>query len=115
MPTFKSGAFVQQCFSSHPLSLSFKALTLPDRVIATCTDCRMRHRFTLRALTSLQSPVGNPKREATDDLAQCSKTHPAELRFSGVDMVRDSVTVRCGECRRTYNLDVAGFETYQKE
>src|SRR5205823_10824759 len=28
MPTFKSGAFAQQCFSSHPHSLTFKALTL---------------------------------------------------------------------------------------
>ena len=115
MPTFKSGAFAQQCFSSHPLSLSFKVLTLPDRVVVACTDCRMRHRFTLRALTSRHSEAGHPEREATDDLAQCSKTHPAELRVSGVDVVRDSVTVRCGECRRTYNLDVSVFETHLKD
>ena len=115
MPTFKSGAFVQQCFSSHPLSLSFKALTLPDRVVVTCTNCKLRHRFTVRALTTREGEVGHNEKQATDEVAQCAAAHPTELRVSTVDVVRDSVKFRCGECRRTYNLDVSVFETYQGE
>ena len=41
MATFKSGAFAQQCFSAHPLSLSFKALMPPDRVVVECINCHM--------------------------------------------------------------------------
>jgi hypothetical protein len=115
VPTIKSGAFVQQCFASHPLSLSFKTLTPPDRVVVTCTNCHMRHRFTVRALTVRPADASGPDRSAADDLARCGVNHPAELRVSGVDVVHDAVKLRCGECRRTYTLDVAAFETYQKD
>ena len=115
MPTFKSGAFAQQCFSSHPLSLSFKALLLPDRVSVACTNCHMRHRFTLRSLTTREGEESAAAKEATGELAKCAAAHPAELRISLVDVVRDAVKFRCGECRRTYILDVSVFETYQKE
>ena len=115
MPTFKSGAFVQQCFASHPLALSFKALTLPDRVVVTCTSCGMRHRFLVQALTARAGEEGSPEREAKDDLAKCVAAHPAALRVSTVDVAHDSVKLRCGECSRTYRLTVSAFETYQKD
>lgn len=115
MPTFKSGAFAQQCFSAHPLSLSFKALLLPDRVSVACANCHMRHRFTLRSLTTREGEESAPARNATDDLAKCAAAHPAELRVSLVDVMRDAVKFRCGACRRTYSIDVSAFETYQKE
>ncbi|MBI3809640.1 MAG: hypothetical protein HY284_04170 [Nitrospirae bacterium] len=115
MATFKSGAFAQQCFSAHPLSLSFKALLLPDRVSVACANCHMRHRFTFRSLTTHKSEESAPAKEAAGDLAKCAAAHPAELRISLVDVVRDAVKFRCGECRRTYSLDVSAFETYQKE
>ena len=115
MPTFKSGAFAQQCFSAHPLSLSFKSLTPPDRVVVQCVNCHMRHRFTARALTARAAEVGGPEREATDDLVACATAHPGELRVSAVDVMTDAVKFRCGECRRTYVLTVSVFETYRKE
>jgi len=115
MPTFKSGAFAQQCFSAHPLSLSFKALLLPDRLTVSCTNCHMRHRFTFRSLTTREGTESAAAKDATDELAQCAAAHPAELRVSLVDVVRDAVKFRCGACRRTYTLDVSAFETYQKE
>ena len=115
MPTFKSGAFVQQCFASHPLSLSFQALALPDRVVVMCTSCGMRHRFLVRTLTTRADEVGGPEREAKDDLAQCVATHPADLRVSTVDVVHDSVKLRCGACSRTYKLTVSAFETFRKD
>ncbi len=115
MPTFKSGAFVQQCFASHPQSLSFQALALPDRVVVMCTNCDMRHRFLVRTLTTRAGEEGSPEREAKGDLAQCVAAHPADLRVSAVDVVHDSVKLRCGTCSRTYKITVSAFETYQKD
>jgi hypothetical protein len=115
MPTFKSGAFVQQCFSVHPLSLSFKALTLPDRVMVECTNCHMRHRLVARALTTRSAQEGGQDREAAGDLDRCAAAHPAELRVSTVDVTTDSVKLRCGECRKTYSIAVSAFETYRKD
>ena len=114
MPTFKSGAFVQQCFVSHPQALNFKALVLPDRVVVTCVSCDMRHRFLVRTLTARAGEEGSPEREAKDDLAQCVAAHRADLRVSTVDVVHDSVKLRCGACTLTYKITVSAFETYRK-
>ena len=115
MPTFKSGAFAQQCFSAHPLSLSFKALTPPDRVVVECVNCHMRHRFTVRALLTRAAEAGGPEREATGDLSVCAVEHPGELRVSAIDVMTDSVKLRCGGCRKAYSITVATFETYRKD
>lgn len=115
MPTFKSGAFAQQCFSVHPLSLSFKALTPPGRVVVECINCHMRHRFTARALTARSAGEGDHEREAADDLGNCAAAHPGDLRVSTVDVMIDSVKLRCGACRRTYSITVSAFETYRKD
>jgi len=115
MPTFKSGAFAQQCFSVHPLSLSFKALLLPDRLSVACTNCHMRHRFTFRSLTTREGEESAAAKDAAGDLAKCAAAHPAELRVSLVDVMQDAVKFRCHACRRTYSIDVSACETYQKE
>ena len=115
MATFKSGAFAQQCFYAHPLSLSFKALTLPDRVVVECINCHMRHRFTVRALMTRAAEVGGPEREATSDLGICAAEHPGELRVSVIDVMTDSVKLRCGACRKAYSITVSAFETYRKD
>lgn len=115
MATFKSGAFAQQCFSAHPLSLSFKALTPPDRVVVECTNCHMRHRFTVRALMTRAAEAGGPEREATGDLGVCAAEHPRELRVSAMDVTADSVKLRCGGCRKAYSITVSAFETYRKD
>ncbi|TAL11575.1 MAG: hypothetical protein EPO02_04315 [Nitrospirae bacterium] len=115
MATFKSGAFAQQCFAAHPLSLSFKSLTPPDRVVVECVNCHMRHRFTARALTTRAAEVGGPEREAAVDLGACAAAHPAELRVSAVNVMDDAVKLRCGECRRTYAIAVSVFETYRRD
>ena len=115
MATFKSGAFAQQCFAAHPLSLSFKALVPPDRVVVECINCHMRHRFTARSLTTRVAEVGGPEREATADLGVCAAEHPGELRVSGIDVMADSVKFRCGGCRKAYSLTVSVFETYRKD
>lgn len=115
MATIQSGAFAQQCFSAHPLSLNVKALVRPDRVVLTCANCHMRHRLTVRTLTTRAAEAGGPEREATGDLEGCVAEHPGELRISAVDVLTDSVKLRCGACRKGYTLTVAVFETYRKE
>jgi hypothetical protein len=195
MPTFKSGAFAQQCFSSHPLSLAFKALTLitpagqtelarpgalfnlrdginqpvekpstsdpptisparpgsaetepfspapaatpsllPDvpvlgpqpesagtdtapvyRVVVTCNACDMRHRFAIQTLTSRLGQREERDIEAISQLSSCATAHCLDLRVSSMDVINDSVGLRCGECHRAYHLGVSAIETYQKQ
>jgi hypothetical protein len=173
MPTFKSGAFAQQCFSSHPNSLAFKALTAfspaitpthpspaetgslpiapahpesaktdslpiaparPEsaktdslplgaaetdtapvyRVVVTCNACDMRHRFAIQTLTSRLGQREERDTEAISQLSRCATTHCLDLRVSSMDVINDSVGLRCGECHRAYHLGVSVIETYQK-
>ena len=114
--TFKSGAFVQQCFAVHQLSLSLKKLALPDRILLFCSACHMLHRLTLRTLTSrLSAAVTDAvEKPVADHLSHCAGTHPAALGVCAVDVTQDAVGLRCAECRRIYHLDVASFETEQR-
>jgi hypothetical protein len=156
VPTFKTGAFAQQCYSSHPLSLTFKTLTatpqpppradaalsrgpipaetvpfpgpplLPDaetaptpglpeyRVVITCDNCDMRHRFVIRTLISRLGEENEADAEAINRLSRCAAEHPAALRVSGMDISRDTVMLKCGECRRSYALGLSMTETYRK-
>jgi hypothetical protein len=164
MPTFKSGAFAQQCYSSHPHSLTFKSLTafspaitpahpgvaispacpepaetgsfsrgttpLPRaparpspavgdtvpvyRVVVTCNACDMRHRFAIQTLTSRLGQREEGDTEAISQLSSCATAHCLDLRVSSMDVVNDSVGLRCGECHRAYYLGVSAIETYQK-
>jgi len=119
-PVFESGAFIQQCFSVHPLCLNLHAFARPDRVVLTCTSCRMTHRMTVRTLTTrLPVALASESVTATDErgwehLAECATTHPMALRVREMDVVREWVGLRCAECRRLYDVDVAAFETHQR-
>lgn len=151
MPTFKSGAFAQQCFSSHPHSLTFKALTLitpaagsvvgpqpgstgtdtlpiapahPSpaetgsipiyRVVVTCNACAMRHRFVIQTLTARLGQREERDTQAMSQLSCCATAHCLDLRVSSMDVINDSIGLRCGECNRAYHLGVSAMETYQK-
>jgi hypothetical protein len=118
-PTFKSGAFIQQCFASHRLSLSLKKLALPDKMVLTCNACHLHHRLTVRAFT-IHTPAGihapsvemaENRQEPGELLARCVTAHSAALGVRAMDVVRDSAGLRCAECRRAYDLDVSAFET----
>ena len=43
---FQSGAFVQQCFAVHPLSL-LKRIDEQGRLVVACTSCCMMHLATV--------------------------------------------------------------------
>lgn len=113
MPVHKSGAFLQQCFSVHPLCLTVKLVSPPHTVGVLCTNCRMRHRLTLP-----QAPVAT---EASTEITShelcllqgCVQNHPNDVRVSLVHIERSAVEFRCGACQRTYELEVALFETHQ--
>lgn len=114
-PTFKSGAFAQQCFSSHPLCLKLKKLELPEKVILACTACNMHHRLTVRAVALLPPAAeAGAQGGAVDQLAQCAAAHPAALGVRAMDVVNESVGLRCAECRRSYDLEVSVFTTHQR-
>jgi hypothetical protein len=113
MGVFRSGAFLQQCFSVHPLTLNVRLVTPPDLVGIVCTHCRMKHRVTVRqALPQELEKVKNHD-EGMLSLHRCSTMHPEDIRISLVDVVNDSVECRCRPCRRTYLLDVELIETHQ--
>ena len=132
MPTFKSRAFAQQCYSSHPLSLTVKTLILftpaaetaplPGgtgavslyRLVVSCDNCGMRHRFVIETLTSRLGQEESLDPKAMSQLSRCVAEHPADLRVSNMDVVNDSVRLMCRDCRRTYDLVASTVETYQK-
>ena len=118
--TFQSGAFIQQCFASHRLCLTIKKLALPEKILLACTSCNMLHRLTVRALTA-HAPAARAVAEgvhggdeAADCLRHCLAAHQTALGVREVDVLQDSVGLRCAECRRSYDLDVAAFETHQR-
>ena len=113
MPIFNSGAFLQQCFAVHPLSLSFKMVTLPDKVGILCANCNMRHRLTVNGFHTHLADGPLTELGAAPHLKNCAEAHPEDLRVSGVNVEKDSVQLRCRECQRNYHIQVSIFETYQ--
>ena len=113
MAVFKSGAFLQQCFSVHPLTLILKLVTPPDLVGVVCTNCRMKHRLTVRHVLQQEQEDNGTKTEGMLAFQKCSQMHPEDVRISLVDVVRNSAEFRCRPCRRTYFLDIGLMETHQ--
>jgi hypothetical protein len=119
---YKSGAFIQQCFAVHPLCLNLKSLHLPNNIVLRCTSCNMLHRLTLHTLVLRVSAVHavedaaevREDRPAAAHLEECVAAHPAAIAVRAMDVVRETAGLRCGECRKLYELDVTTFETHQR-
>jgi hypothetical protein len=117
----RSGAFLQQCWSVHPLCLTVKRVE-PDRIVVlTCSSCRMVHRVTADAVTRKASVVESSSPEsgpAQPDglvaLKTCLGTHAPALSVREMDVFQDAVWLRCAECRAQFGLAVSQFETQQK-
>ncbi|MDP1770285.1 MAG: hypothetical protein Q8L74_15970 [Nitrospirota bacterium] len=117
----RSGAFLQQCWSVHPLCLKVKRVESERIVVLTCSSCRMVHRVTTDAVTRQDatgdstSPVIDPAQpDGIPALKICMGTHVAALSVREMDVFEDALWVRCAECRAQYNLTVSQFETHQK-
>lgn len=119
-PTYKSGAFIQQCFASHRLCLSVKKIDAAERILLSCSACNLLHRLTLRSLTShiaaadLSIEAETAEVTAPQRFAQCFAAHGTALAVREMDVLQEAVRLRCAECRRAYDLDVAVFETHQR-
>lgn len=113
MSVIRSGAFLQQCFSMHPLSLSLKLVTLPELIGVICANCCMKHRLIVRWAAGAELEKPALENDEMASLHTCSQTHPEDVRISLVDVVKDLVEFRCRPCRRTYHLEIGTFETKQ--
>jgi hypothetical protein len=117
----RSGAFLQQCWSVHPLCLTVKRIEPERIVVLTCSSCRMVHRVTTGAIT-MQASAVNPslpelacvQLDGLAALKTCLTTHAPALSVREMDVFQDAVWVRCGECRAQFDLAVSQFETHQK-
>jgi len=117
----RSGAFLQQCWSVHPLCLTVKRVE-PDRIVVlTCSSCRMVHRVTAGAITRHASAVdaslsesGPAQPDGLVTLKICLGAHTPALSVREMDVFQDALWIRCAECRAQYDLTVSQFETHQK-
>lgn len=115
MTVHKSGAFLQQCFSVHPLCLDVKLVTLPKIVGVLCTNCQMRHRLTIQPESVPSEKTAKADAHELFLLHTCVQSHPKDIRVSLVHVEQGTVEFKCGTCRRTYALDVDLFETHQPD
>ena len=121
---FRTGAFLQQCWSVHPLCLSVRRFTADNQLGLACTSCRFAHYVTMASASvgaaggSEESPdqkkASDPERDGRPLLASCLDAHAAALSLREMDVFEDAVVIRCAECRRHYALEVTAFETHQK-
>ncbi|OGW48304.1 MAG: hypothetical protein A2V62_12190 [Nitrospirae bacterium RBG_19FT_COMBO_58_9] len=117
----RSGAFLQQCWSVHPLCLRVKRVEPERIVVLTCSSCRMVHRVTTSTVTR-QAATGDSSSPQLDPaqpdglmaLKSCMGTHAPALSVREMDVFQDALWVRCAECRAQYDLTVSQFETHQK-
>ena len=118
----RSGAFLQQCWSVHPLCVTVKRMTEEKAVVLSCSSCKSVHCLTT---TMVISNGPSAQRMSDKDILQselpgeeflkaCVSTHPASLTLREMDVFQDLVRLRCVDCRRLYDLSVAAFETRQK-
>lgn len=114
MPTiYKSGAFLQQCFSVHPLSLNFKMLTLPDKIGIACVNCKFRHRLTIKSISRLIGDAESFQEDDAENLHACVSQHKEALHVTEVSVKQDIVQFRCRLCKIGFQVSISLYETYQ--
>ena len=121
---FRSGAFLQQCWSVHPLCVLVRRMVDGNRLILSCTSCRLVHHLALSSVVVRASAVlgepedqpgdHRPAQEGQAQLVGCLDAHAAALSLREMDVFEDLALIRCAECRRHYALTVSSFETHQK-
>ena len=118
----RSGAFLQQCWSVHPLCVIIKRMTDEQIVVLSCSSCKSVHHLTTTTIVSSgpSVPGASGGQNIRDEppgeeyLKACVSSHPSALSLREMDVFQDLVRLRCADCRRLYDLAVATFETRQK-
>ncbi|MDO9117047.1 MAG: hypothetical protein Q8N04_08950 [Nitrospira sp.] len=120
----RSGAFLQQCWSVHPLCLTVKRIADDRTVVLLCSSCRSAHHLQCNSVVAQASaeqsqsdasvsPVVGES-EGLTQLASCIAGHRPALSLREMDVFEDRVLIRCADCRCHYDLAVAQFEMRQK-
>lgn len=118
----RSGAFLQQCWSVHPLCVTIKRMTDEQVVVLSCSSCKSAHYLATTTVVSngLSGQGASAEDNVRDEppageyLKACVSSHPAALSLREMDVFQDLVRLRCADCRRLYDLTVETFETRQK-
>jgi hypothetical protein len=117
----RSGAFLQQCWSVHPLCLTVKRVEPERIVVLTCSSCRMVHRAVTDRITRQASAAdsappdsGPAQPDGLVGLQACLGAHAPALSVREMDVFQDALWLRCAECRAHYDMTVSQFETHQK-
>jgi len=120
----RSGAFLQQCWSVHPLCVAVKRMADNRTLFLNCSSCRFVHHLTFTTIVAKASVGLNEPNRLSENRAQgeegltqltgCLETHASALSLREVDVFEDRALIRCADCRRHYALTVAAFETHQR-
>lgn len=118
----RSGAFLQQCWSVHPLCVTAKRMTDENALVLLCSSCKSAHYLTVATVTSQASSaqhsagdgISRDEPPAEEFLKACVSTHHASLTLREMDVFQDLVRLRCADCRRQYELTITAFETRHK-
>lgn len=115
----RSGAFLQQCWSVHPLCVAVKRMTDARSLVLSCSSCKSTHHLVLGTVASSASHsaegrVAQEEVSAEELLQACASTHQEAVTLRNMDVFQDLVLLRCADCRRQYELSVTAFETHHK-
>lgn len=118
----RSGAFLQQCWSVHPLCVTVKRLADDRTLVLACSSCKSAHHLTLVMVvpkdSAAQGTTGGGSAKVEDPgealLSACITGHQTLLTLREMDVFQDLVLLRCAHCRRHYELTVSSFETHQR-
>lgn len=120
----RSGAFLQQCWSVHPLCVTVKRIADDRTVVLLCSSCRSAHHLQCASVVARQSAAqseGEESAAVVEDeagglaqLANCIAAHRSALSLREMDVFEDRVLIRCADCRCHYALAVSQFEMRQK-
>lgn len=120
----RSGAFLQQCWSVHPLCVTVKRIADDGTVVLLCSSCRSAHHLQCASVAARPSATQS-EGDATasvvagqagglSQLTACIAAHRPALSLREMDVFEDRVLIRCADCRRHYDLAVSVFETHNK-
>jgi len=118
----RSGAFLQQCWSVHPLCVTVKRRGENRTVVLSCSSCKSVHSLSVGMVVphdsrSQQETAGLDGDTGTAGdllLDTCIAAHRTSISLREMDVFQDLVVLRCADCRRHYALHVSAFETHQK-
>jgi hypothetical protein len=118
----QSGAFLQQCWSVHPLCVTVKRMTDDRTLVLTCSSCRFTHYLSVALVTPMHTAAQERVTAASGVtsepgdvlLNRCISAHHAALSLREMDVFHDLVLLRCAECRRQYEVTVSAFKTHQR-